>query len=183
MSPTVGPTRMRLRELWPVFVIAVAVTILGTLSGSLFDKIHKVDAEEISTTTVGAKDAGDGTQVIDISAWGVRMSAPIAAELPTLRYTTGSGDSVGLSSADLEKLSPACSAGRSGLGTLVRLSAGSFQKSAHGDPTLHFIGTINGHDYAYQSPINACADTPSASDIINRETSIIFSSLETLAQA
>jgi hypothetical protein len=180
MNTLMGVTA-RLRELGPVLLVSMAVVLIGTLAGSLFDRGQRVGAEGLDVPVVTAQPAEGGTQVVDLGGWGVRLVAPLAPELPALRYTVGGGNSVGLSSADLEQVSPACSAGHSGLGTLVRLGSGGFSAAYNGNPAMHYVATIGGHDYAYQSPHNACSDVPAASEIINRETSIIFEALASLA--
>lgn len=171
----------RVRELGPIFLVAVSVAIFSTLAGSVFDNVHKVDAEELTGAETSAVPVDGGMQQLDLLQWGVTLNVPLAAELPTLRYTTRSGDSVGLSSVDLEAIGPACLASHGGLGNLVRFPAGSFAASTHGDPAEHFIATVDGHDYAYQTPLNACANTSAAGAIINREESAIFSTLDSLA--
>lgn len=171
----------RLRELWPIFFVAVAVAVFSTAAGSVFDHVHQVDAEELTAAEVTAVPAAGDTQVVSIADWGVSLTLPLAADLPAVRYTTRSGSSVGLSSLDLEQIGPACLASRSGLGSLVRLAAGDFASSVHGNPAMHFITTIGDHDYAYYSAQSTCTDDPAAGTIVNREESAIFAALDTLA--
>ena len=170
----------RIRELTFVFAVAVSVALLSTLAGSILDNVHKVDAEQLTGAEVSASVTSSGNQQIMLSQWGVQLSVPLAAEMPTIRYTTRSGDSVGLSSVDLEKMGSACTASHGGLGNLVRFPAGGFAASVHGDPSEHFIGTIADHDYSYQTPVNACSNTAAASKIINVEESVLFGALDSL---
>lgn len=170
----------RVRELWPALLIALTVALFSTLAGSIFDKVHNVDAEEIASGETAAAPGPDDTQLVTAADWGVRFTAPLAPELPTLKYTTRAGDTIGLSSADLEKQGPACIASRGGLGALLRFPAGGFAKTANGDPSKYFIAKINGYDYAYQKPQNACSDTKLGGEITNREVSIIFAALDSL---
>jgi|GEM_PF-2001604 len=171
----------RIRTLVPVFLIAVAVTLFGTLAGSVFDHVHKVDAEELTAGETAAVVGPAGTQVIIVADWGVQLTAPLAAELPTLKYTTRSGNAVGFSSADLEQHGSACIAGRGGLGTLLRFSAGEFAKTLNADLGKIFVSTVNGYDYAYQKPQNACSDTPAGAEITNREVSALFAAFDSLS--
>jgi hypothetical protein len=173
----------RMRELWPIFLVAVAVAVFSTAAGSVFDHVHQVDAEELTAAEATAALGPDHTQVVSIPGWGVSLTLPLADELPAVRYTTRSGSSVGLSSVDLEQIGPACLAGRNGLGSLVRFAAGAFATAAHGNPGMHFISTIGNYDYAYYAAGNACTDIPAASSIVNREESVIFAALETLASS
>jgi hypothetical protein len=173
----------RLRELWPIFFVAVAVAVFSTAAGSVFDHVHQVDAEELTAAEVTATPTGEGMQTINVADWGVSLTLPLAQDMPAVRYTTRSGGSVGLSSIDLEKMGPACLASRSGLGSLVRLPGGNFADAVHGNPAMHFIATINNYDYVYYAAQNACTDQPGASTIVNREESAIFASLDTLAAA
>ncbi len=171
----------RIRTLVPVLVIAVAVTLFGTLAGSVFDHVHKVDAEELTAGETSATPGPDGSQAVIMADWGVQFTAPLAAELPTLKYTTRNGDAIGFSSADLEQHGAACIAGRNGLGALLRFPAGGFAKSVNADFPKIFVATINGYDYAYQKPQNACSDTTAGAEITNREVSIFIAALDSLA--
>jgi len=171
----------RLHELWPIFFVALAVAVFSTAAGSVFDHVHQVDAEELTAAEVTAAPAAADTQLVTIADWGVSLSLPLATDLPAVRYTTRSGSSVGLSSLDLEQIGPACLASRSGLGSLVRFGQGDYAASIHGNPAMHFIATIGDHDYAYYAAQNACTDDPAASVIVNREESVIFGALDTLA--
>ena len=170
-----------MRDLGISFLVAVSVAAFSTLAGSVFDHVHKVDAEELSGITVDAKPVADAQQRLTLASWGVTLTLPLAAELPLVRYTTGSGSSVGLSSQDLEKIGSACSASHAGLGNLVRLPAGSFTAAVHGDPSMHFIATITDHDYVYKSPLNNCSSSAVTSAIVNREESAILNALDSLA--
>ena len=170
-----------IRELGPSFLVAVSVAIFSTLAGSVLDHVHKVDAEELSGVVINAKPIEGAQQRLDFTSWGVTLNLPLAAELPTVRYTTGSGDSIGLSSQDLEKLGPACIASHAGLGNIVRLPAGTFTSAVHSDPSMHFVSTINGHDYVYKTPLSACAATSAASAIINREESAVLNAMDSLS--
>ena len=172
---------MRLRTLVPVFLIAVAVTLFGTVAGSVFDNVHKVDAEELTAGETSATAGPDGTQVVALADWGVQLTAPLATELPTLKYTTRTGNAVGFSAVDLEQHGSACIAGRGGLGVLLRFPAGDFAKTLNSDLSKIFISTINNYDYAYQKPQNACSDTAAGAEITNRETSILYSAFDSLS--
>jgi hypothetical protein len=155
--------------------------VFGPLAGSVFDHVHKIDAEEFMTGETSAAPDPAGTQSITVSDWGVQFTAPLAAKLPTLKYTTRNGDAIGFSSTDLEQHGTACIAGRNGLGSLLRFPTGGFAKSVNADFPKIFIATINGYDYADQKPQNACSDTTAGAEITNREVSIFIAALDSLA--
>lgn len=161
-------------------MVSLAVAFFSTAAGSVFDHVHQVDAEELTGAEVTAAAAVGGRQVVAIPDWGVHLTLPLAADMPAVRYTTRTGSSVGLSSVSLEQLGSACLASHSGLGSLVRLGAGEFDREMQGNSSMHFIGTIAGYDYAYFAPQNGCSDSPEASNMINVQESVIFGGLETL---
>ncbi len=170
-----------IRELWPIFLVAIGVALLSTLAGSVFDHVHQVDAEEFTAAETTATPSVRGTQVLAFADWGVQLTTPLAPELPTLKYTTRPGNTVGISSADLAALSATCHASQNALGVLMRAPLGTFTSSKHGGSIQYFIGTIGPYEYTYTLPQTSCSDTEAGHTIVNRETSAIIASLDSLA--
>jgi hypothetical protein len=170
------------RSLGPIFLVAIGVAFASTLAGSIFDHAHQVDAEEISgAREYPASPGPNGTQVLGVTTWNVRLTLPLAHEMPMLSYYPQSTGSMGLTSADLSALSPACSAAHNGLGSLVRFQAGSYIDAIHNNGTYSYIATIGGYDYAYLAPQGDCAAAPGAGATINREEAILLGSIDSLS--
>jgi hypothetical protein len=172
MSSVTGALQ-RLSDFWAVFLVAVAVVVASTLAGAWLDHLHQVNAEDMTTKTSSAVPGPNGYQTLTISEWGVQLELPLADELPTVSYGSQGGSSIGLSSADVEKLGPACAAGRNALGAVVRMPRGSFAAPFAEGTLNYFIATIGEYDYAYQISPTACIDQPGENGTVNRETSII----------
>jgi hypothetical protein len=173
--------RAGVHELLPIFFVAVAVALASTLVGSVLDHVHQVNAEELNTHTTTATDNTDGTQTLAVKDWDVQVALPLARELPLVNYAVHTGSSIGLSSADVQRLGLVCQASRNALGVLLRTPLGATIQTPQGGPATYFIATIGGYEYRYQMPQNACADQPGAQVLINRETSAILSALDALA--
>jgi hypothetical protein len=170
------------RDLGPVLLVAITVALLSTLAGAYLDHVHQVDAEEISgQREYAAVPAADGTQVLTLADWGVKLTVPLAGEMPTLSYAAQSDSSVGLSTKDLAALGDACRASRNGLGSLVRMPAGAYAPTTASSPTYTYIATFGAHDYAYLAPRNDCLAMPGAGFLLNREESILYGALGTLS--
>lgn len=168
------------QELRPIFWVAIGVVAVGTVTGSIFDRIHRVAAEESGAPAVAAVADGNGGQVVTLPAWGVRFTLPIADEMPLLSYAVTSPDAVGFTSEDLAKLGPACSAARSALGSLLRYPGGSFGSAVKATPGANLVATMGNYDYVYQFPVNACADTEAGTTTVNREESVVLEAMSTL---
>lgn len=172
------------RELRPVFFVAVGVTLVGTITGSVLDHQHQVAAEEqVNKETVAVAEAG-GKQTLAIKEWNVQVAAPLAAEMSLLRYAGDSTESLGLSSAELVKYGENCSASRNALGTLLRYPAGTYVAASKPGWGSNMVATVGAYDYVYQFPQNSCADNDAARAIVNREESVMleaFGALEPLA--
>ena len=169
------------RELWPIFLVAVGVALMSTLAGSVLDHVHQIDAEGLTAAETAATPGTGGTQVLLFSNWGVQLTAPLAPDVPTLKYTTRSGNTIGVSSADLAALGSTCHASQNALGVFKRAPLGTYDSSRHGGPIEYFITTIGQYEYTYTLPQTACTNTETGHVIVNRETSAIVSSLDTLA--
>lgn len=168
------------REFSSVLMVAVGVTLVGTLIGAVADHVHQVDAEAMPVAETKAV-PGVGSQVLAIHEWGVQLVLPLAEELPLVSYVSQSSESVGLSSADLSALGADCRASRNGLGTLLRLPQGSYAAYASRDASAHFVGALGQYDYAYQTPHNACANKPGAPELLNREMTVLSETWKSLA--
>lgn len=169
------------RELGPVFLVAVAVVAVGTVSAAVFNYAQKAGAEEQPTREVAAVPASDGRQqVLMVKEWGVTLTVPLAAEMPLMSYASQSAVSVGLSTADLKAYGKECSAARGGLGSLVRIPAGTFGEYSKGDVSKQFVKTLGGYDYLYLAPEKVCVDSYAVSMIMNREKSVLYEALSTL---
>ncbi len=168
------------RELIPIFIVAVGVALASTLAGSVFDRIHRVDAEELTAAEKSATPGPDGTQVLTLADWGVQLSTPLASEMPILKYTTRSGDAVGLSSADLEPLGPNCIASRNALGVILRAPVGTYATSKHGGKIEYYMAAVGAYEYTFQMPQSACSDKEPGRSVINRETSVLIDNLSNL---
>jgi|SRR6185369_12033473 len=171
----------RTRELWPIFLVAVGVALASTLAGSVLDRVHRIDAEELTAAVATAVQGPDNTQVIDFKDWGVRLTAPLGADLSSVQYTTRSGDAVGVSSTTLAPLGANCLASRNALGVFRRAPLGSYASSKHGGSIEYFAGSVGQYEYTYQLPQNACTDTEAGHTVVNRETSALIQSLDSLA--
>ncbi|HEY6736430.1 MAG TPA: hypothetical protein VI322_01810 [Candidatus Saccharimonadia bacterium] len=165
------------RGLVPVFGVAVAVALLGTVTGYVWDHVHKVVAEEQVSHGTPATDLHNGSQLLAINGWGVQAALPLAAELPLVSYAMQSADVVGLSAADLAKLGAACQAGNNALGTITRYPAGTYVPSGKVTLGANVVATVGQYDFVYQFPQNDCADQNAGMTIINRETPIILEAL------
>ena len=171
----------KIADLGPVFLVAVGVAFGWTLAISVFDHVHQVDAEELGARPHPAVPGPGGTQVLTIADWGVSLTVPLAPEMPTLSYATQSSDSAGLSTTDLAQLGPACRPERNGLGSLLRLPAGSYSETAQGQGQFYYIATIGDYDFAYESPAANCAGTDAGEAITVREESVLTGALSSLA--
>jgi hypothetical protein len=157
--------------------------MVTTLAGAFLDRVHQVDAEEISGQRVyAASSIANGNQVLTLAPWGVKLTVPLAKEMPTLSYAVQSGaSSLGLSTADLAALGPDCTAARNGLGSLARMPAGTYTDTSGRNAAYNYITTLGAYDYAYIAPSGNCAALPGASFLLNREESILYGSLSTLS--
>jgi len=170
------------RDLSAAAAVAVVVALASTMAGSVLDHIHQVDAETVAATEKPAKAGPDGMQTLNVADWGVSLTVPLAAEMPLLTYTDHGGTSIGLSAADLTKVSTACTSSKNALGSIVQLAAGSYIEAAtRGNWHARFINTINSHDYVYLYPQTACTEKAEAVPIVNREVSIITEAMDSLA--
>lgn len=170
------------RNIGPLLFVAVAVVLAGTVTGAYFDHVHKVAADEVSIAAVQAVASGN-VQTLTIGQWGVQVAVPFAAEMPLLSYANESAQSVGLSSADLEKLGPQCGASKNALGALTRNAAGSYGSTVKADAGSNLVATIGEYEYVYKFPQGSCSDTEAGRIIINREESVLLEALSTLAPA
>jgi hypothetical protein len=169
------------RGMMPVLGIAVAVVVMGTLTGYAWDRVHQATADESISKGVQAKAGPNGTQILQISEWGVTATFPLASEFPLLSYAVQpGGNTVGLSSVDLAKVGPACRPGGNALGTLVRYPTGSYGTSVQAMAGSNVISTVGSYDYIYAFPQNTCADHTEAMTIINRETPVVLEGLGSL---
>jgi hypothetical protein len=169
------------RDLSPVFIVAVAVVLASTVAGSVLDHVHKANADSANANVVSAVASAGQTQTMTIGAWGVQFTAPLASAMPLLSYASGSSQAVGLSSADLEKLGPQCGANRNALGLLTRNPAGSFGNSVAAQAGKNLVATIGAYDYVYKFPQSSCSDSAEGMAMVNREESILFEALGSLA--
>lgn len=168
------------RGLMPVFWVAVAVTLAGTVTGSVIDRVHRVNAEQQAAKAVKAEAQGD-KQVLKISQWGVQAVLPLAAEMSLLSFDSESPDAVGLTSADLAKLGVNCLANHNALGSILRYPAGSYGTTIKVTVGSNMVATVGGYDFVYQFPSNSCTDTNAGMSIVNREMPVVLDSLGTLA--
>jgi len=169
-------------ELGPIFAVAVGVALVTTLVGSMLASFHQVAAEDLAVRS-GAATAGPdaSTQTLVLGDWNAQLNLPLTNEMPLVAYAEHSASSLGLSSADAAKLGPDCLASRNALGSVLRSPLGTYARSAHHGPIEYFIAAIGSYEYTYQMPQTACADTPLGQALVNRETSFIISSLDSLA--
>jgi hypothetical protein len=168
-------------EYTPVFLVAVAVVIVGTVVGSVLDHVHQVTADEQNVPEVMALAGPDSTQTVTLANWKVHFSSPLASEMPLIHVAQVSPDSVGLSSADLAKLGGQCSARSNGLGALLRYKVGSFGASVPATPGSNLVSTVGDYEYVYQFPQNSCSDSAQGMAIINREEAVLLEALSSLA--
>jgi hypothetical protein len=169
----------RISELWQVLLVAVGVALAYTFAGAYVDHIHQVSAEELAPPAVAAVPAGD-QQVLHVKDWGVRVTLPLAVELPLISYARLSTDSIGLSSADLTNVSPLCRANHGALGSVTRYPAGTFAEDVVNKPAGLYVRSIGGYDYAYQRAVGECLSVPAAQAVVNREEFGLLQSLESL---
>ncbi|HVQ43386.1 MAG TPA: hypothetical protein VMT30_00245 [Candidatus Saccharimonadia bacterium] len=169
------------RELGPVLMVAVGVSLVSTFAGAWLDHIHQVDAESRANKLVVAAPGPDGSQTLTVGEWGVTLVLPLARQLPLVSYAGQGGSGIGLSAEDVRKLGEACGADHNALGALLRLPGGSFVASSRHNGVDYFIATLAGYDYVYHVAPTACLDTPGAVGVVNRETSIIREAMTTLA--
>jgi hypothetical protein len=170
-----------LRELRPIFYVAVGVTIVGTVTGSVLDHQHQVAAEALVNKEVVAVPSNGGQQTLAFKEWGVQVSLPLAVEMPLLRYAGGSNQSIGLSSANLVKFGSQCSASNNALGTLLRYPAGTYSTSVKPSWGANSVGTVGAYDYVYLFPQNSCVDNEAARVIVNTEESVLLDAFGNLS--
>lgn len=167
-------------NLAPIFLVAVAVALGTTLASSAFTQVRQVDAEDINVAEAAASPAAAGTQMLTIQPWDVEITLPlVAGQSSLISYANQAGASVGLTSAELEKLGSGCTASHSALGSIIRYSHGHY--SAGTGAINYFIGTVGDYDYSYRLPSGLCSNDPAAGSIINRETSVLNANLNSLA--
>jgi hypothetical protein len=146
-----------LKDLGSVALISTGVAIVFTVTASVFEQFHQVAAEDLGSNEIAAVAVGDHTQVLKFSQWGVSLSMPMGNDMATVKYTTEGPDSVGLTSAGVEKIDKVCTAGQNSVGAIVRRRAGAqLPAPVPGDTTL---GTIGGYVYTYETPQSVCAAT------------------------
>lgn len=142
------------RDLGPVLLTALGVTLVFTLAAAVVQQFHQVSAEDLNVHEVAAVAGPNNMQMLDIKPWGVKLTLPLGSDMPLVRYASQGPDSVGLTTAGLNQYGVACSAGHNGVGALVRKAAGS------GDG--HVMATIGGFDYVYQQPQSSCMNVREA---------------------
>jgi hypothetical protein len=172
----------QLRDLWLVFMVAIAVVVASTLVGSVVSHLHQADAESVSSSSVAAVPASGGNQILGIKGWGVQLTFPLNSALPLLSYATTASNSVGLSASDLMKLGADCQPSQNALGTLIRMPAGTFAKTPRSSTMQLFVSTVGSYDYVYQMAQGDCSDTPAGSALVNQETAMLRPELGTLSQ-
>jgi hypothetical protein len=161
-------------------MVAVGVALVSTLAGSVFDRVHQVDAEALVRDTVAARPAGD-QQTLVVPEWGVQATIPLAAEMPLLSYSAHGQSSIGLSSAGLVSYGPLCSAARNALGVLVRYPLGGFDQRSEGAVMQYFLAQVGQFEYAYQLPQTSCLQADPHRPLINQQTSVLREALGTLS--
>lgn len=170
------------RELGPIFIVAVAVALASTLAGSVFDHIHQIDAEALAPGQATSTAVAAGAQqTLILKNWGVQATTPLAAAMPLISYVGHDQTSIGLSSANLQKLDPACTASQNALGALIRYPHGTYGAYAHDTAIEYYLVQVGDYDYAYQLPAGACAQIPGAQVLINQQTSVLREALGGLA--
>ena len=171
--------RVVLRDLRPVLLVAIGVTVAGTVVGAVSDHVHKVSADEVSAQEVKAVVSGTN-QTLSLGQWGLQFVTPYdAAQMPVLSYANESSSSVGLSSADLEKLGTECGAAQNALGDIVRQDAGTYGKTL-AQPGSNVVATLGQYEFVYNFPKGACGESTQGSAIVNREESILLEALGSL---
>ena len=173
-----GKVLLKVRSLGSVLALSLGVALVFTVAASVFDQFHGVAAEDLYAREASAVAAGDQTQRVDIKDWGVQLSLPLGTDAPLLRYAVEGTDSVGLSTVDLEKYGPKCSAGRNAAGVLVKLTTGS-DSAKLAWLRGHLMGSFGGYDYVYEKPTSSCASVVQASDVAV-ETGMVIEGYGTL---
>lgn len=170
----------RIGELVLVVFIAVGVVGAGAAVREALRGTSPVEAGDLTFSELAASVAPDGgSQVLSPSGWDVTLTMPYTAEMGKVVYAFHDTTSIGLSTSNLTALGPECSAARNGLGTLVRFTRGSWHSATQGDTSYHLIASLNGYDYGYRAPLNACTDDPEAQSIVNRQYAVVLESLAT----
>ncbi|HUD10909.1 MAG TPA: hypothetical protein VMS08_00740 [Candidatus Saccharimonadia bacterium] len=171
----------QLRDLWLVFLVAIAVVVVSTIAGSAVNRFRAADADVVASSVVSAKPSVAGSQVLAVKNWGIQVTLPLNQYLPLVNYASTGTGTIGLSAADLMKLGTACQASQNGLGTLIRLPGGTFGKSQSGSSLQMYVATLGGYDYVYQMPQGDCSDSDAAAALVNQETAVLRPGLNTVS--
>jgi hypothetical protein len=168
-------------ELSPVLLVAVIVTLVGTITGSVLDHRHQIAADAQGTGTTWAVAGADQTQLLSFKDWGIQVSLPLVSELSLTGYSGQSASSRGLSSSELTKLGPQCDANNNALGTLMRYPAGTYAQAEKHALGENVLTTLGGYDYVYRFAQNSCVDSEIARVIVNRQESMLLDDLGSLS--
>ena len=168
------------RDLGPVFVVAVAVALLSTLVGAVVDHVHQVDAEALASQQFTAQATSATQQTLALNDWGLQATFPLAPEMPLVVAASHGTSSLGLSSVALAKYGPACAADRNALGSLSRYPKGAAVQE-HGGAISYVVAEIGDYKYVYQMPNGACSQSGSAPALTTQQTSVLREYLGGLA--
>jgi hypothetical protein len=168
------------KEYIPILLVALGVALVTTLVAAFINSVHQVGADEMVAQEHVATPGPDGMQTLGVVDWGVRLTVPLAPEMPAMKYAKQSDSSIGLSTEDLEKFGPACRASRNALGALMRVPAGTLGSYSDKSANVQFVQTIGQYDYGYVVPGGDCTGAGTA-QIVNRERSILIEALVSLA--
>jgi hypothetical protein len=149
-----------IKEMGAVALVSVGVALVFTFVASVFDQFHQVAAEDLGSNEVAALAGADNTQVLRLDQWGVSLTLPLGSDMAVVKYAAEGPDSVGLSSAAVEKIASVCTASHNAVGVIVRAPAGAQlntkQALAQGETSL---GSIGGYTYMYERPDSSCEAT------------------------
>jgi hypothetical protein len=163
-----------IKDLGLELVVVVGVALIFTVSASVFEQFHQVAAEDLNIHEVPAATTQAGSQqVINLQSWGVELTLPLGHGLPLMSYAVQGPDSVGLSSADVEKYGPDCAAGRNAVGALLRVQPDGVGRYLTASQRGMVMGQVGGYDYVYQLPSNSCMNLPPAANLAAQESLLI----------
>ena len=151
------------RDLWRAAVVAVCVAFMFTVAASVFEQFHQVAAEDLNVHEVTAERSGIRSQMLFVTAWGVRLHMPIGQDQSLLTYAAEGPDSVGLSSTALDEFGTACTASRNAAGALERLAIGQTVEKGQ------VLGTFDGFEYVYVQPTSPCMNVDGAANFAAQE--------------
>ena len=166
MLRVVSRKLVAVRSLVPVLFVAIGVALAFTVAAAAFERFHQVSADDVRIPAVEAVADGNGSQVLTIGSWNVQLVLPLGEDMPLVNYAGKGSDSVGLSSAALSGLDAKCSAQANALGSILRLSAGSFAHYPSGGQAKVFLANVGGSDFVYQMPLGTCTGGEVASGLV-----------------